>query len=115
MNKTLISWSKIVCWPLFIEKKVLNNILFQNSSKGPLKIEDPRGSFHQHFTGAFLPISFDQKITKPNCNERNAVQFAFVPKTCYKILMKTTLGQWFSTQIAPRPVYLKKRISTTHN
>jgi len=30
---------------------------------------------------AFLPTSFGQKVTKPNCNLRKVAQFAFVGKT----------------------------------
>ncbi len=36
--------------------------------------------FHQHFMCAFCANILHLKVTKPNCNERKAEQFAFVQK-----------------------------------
>ncbi len=37
--------------------------------------------FINKLSALFLPISFYQKVTKPNCNERKDAQFASVGKT----------------------------------
>ena len=44
---------------------------------------DTRCWFHQHFTNSFwVPISFHQQFTDPNCKHIKAVQISFVHKRC---------------------------------
>jgi hypothetical protein len=43
-------------------------------------LKSPVVNFINILQAAFAPIFFSQKITKPNCNKRKAVQSTFVQK-----------------------------------
>jgi len=52
----------------------------------------PDVNFVKNLHANFLTISFGQKVTKPNCNKRQALQSIFVQKNARKMLMKLTAG-----------------------